>query len=72
MHPQALLEDAVMTPTVYTVMSSPLGELTLVGRGGTLSGVYFHEHVRRPDLQVFGASDDTAFADARGQLTVYF
>jgi methylated-DNA-[protein]-cysteine S-methyltransferase len=53
-------------------MSTPLGELTLVGDGGALSGVYFAEHVRRPDQAMFGARDDSAFADARSQLTEYF
>ena len=64
--------DVVLTPATYAVMTSPLGELTLVGRGAALSGVYFAEHVRRPDLALFGARDDAAFACARRQLTEYF
>ena len=57
---------------VHAVVASPVGELTLVGTGDALSGVYFPEHVRRPDEQTFGLRDDTAFGDARSQLAEYF
>ncbi len=56
----------------HAVIGSPVGELTLVGRTGALSGIYFPEHVRRPDQGVFGQRDDTAFAAARSQLAEYF
>ncbi len=60
------------SPHAHAVMDSPVGELTLVGSGAALAGVYFAEHVRRPEPGRFGVRDDTAFADARRQLTEYF
>lgn len=56
----------------HAVVESPVDELTLVGRAGLLSGVYFTEHVRRPHQEVFGERDDRAFAEARRQLVEYF
>jgi methylated-DNA-[protein]-cysteine S-methyltransferase len=56
----------------YAVTDSPVGTLTLVGRGEALGGVYFAEHVRRPEQALFGVRDDAAFADARTQLAEYF
>jgi methylated-DNA-[protein]-cysteine S-methyltransferase len=59
-------------PVVHAVVESPVGALTLVGHGDALSGVYFPEHVRRPDNETFGPRDDDAFAAARRQLAEYF
>ncbi len=56
----------------HSILWSPVGELTLVGSGGALTGVYYAEHVRRPDQERFGVRDDGAFADARTQLAEYF
>lgn len=64
--------DDVGVLVVHAVVDSPLGELTLVGNGDALSGVYFPEHVRRPDQVRFGRRDDGAFAAARRQLAEYF
>ncbi|MEP6562338.1 MAG: methylated-DNA--[protein]-cysteine S-methyltransferase [Nakamurella sp.] len=49
-----------------------MGDLTLVGRAGALSGVYFAEHVRRPAVKLFGARDDAAFAAVADQVAEYF
>jgi methylated-DNA-[protein]-cysteine S-methyltransferase len=62
---------------LHTVVDSPIGELTLVGRlagnkSGALTGVYFPEHVRRPDQQLFGPRDDSPFTGAVRQLGEYF
>ena len=57
---------------MHRVIDSPVGELTLVGDGSALSGVYFAEHVRRPAEEVFGSRDDAAFAGAADQLAEYF
>jgi len=54
--------------TVYTVVESPIGDLTLVGDGAALSALYFPDHARRPDGRAFGPRDDDAFAAARVQL----
>lgn len=58
--------------TVYAVLDTPIGDLTLVGDGRSLAGVYFPDHARRPEPATFGPRDDEAFADARTQLTEYF
>jgi methylated-DNA-[protein]-cysteine S-methyltransferase len=57
---------------VHGIVPSPIGDLTVVGEGGVLSGVYFPGHVRRPDQESFGPRDDTAFAVVAGQLAEYF
>jgi methylated-DNA-[protein]-cysteine S-methyltransferase len=57
---------------VHSIISSPVGDLTLVGHDGALTGVYFPEHVRRPDLESFGRRDDAAFPLAAAQLAEYF
>ena len=57
---------------MHVIVDSPVGELTLVGHGDALSGVYFPEHVRRPATDTFGPRDDAAFPLAVAQLTEYF
>lgn len=57
---------------MHAVVDSPVGELTLVGDGEELTGVYFPEHVRRPEQATFGLRDDTAFAATHRQLDEYF
>ena len=57
---------------MHAIVDSPVGELTLVGHGEALSGVYFPEHVRRPEQESFGPRDDNAFGAARDQLAEYF
>jgi len=57
---------------VHAVIDSPVGALTLVGHDGALTGVYFPEHVRRPEQESFGPRDDGAFPLAEAQLAEYF
>ena len=57
---------------MHAIVPSPVGELTLVGHDGALTGVYFPEHVRRPDQESFGPRDDAAFTIAAVQLAEYF
>lgn len=57
---------------VHAVVDTSIGELTLVGDGRVLSGLYFPDHVRHPGAGTFGPRDDRAFADARAQLAEYF
>ncbi len=66
------MSSAVEVGVRHAVVSTPVGELTLVGRARALSGVYFAEHVRRPEQEAFGDRDDTALAEARRQLAEYF
>lgn len=58
--------------TVHAVVATPVGELTLVGDGQALSGLYFPDHARRPGAETFGPRDDLSFPDARQQLAEYF
>jgi methylated-DNA-[protein]-cysteine S-methyltransferase len=57
---------------MYTVVDTPIGALTVVGDGRTLSALYFPDHARRPGIETFGVRDDDAFPDAREQLADYF
>jgi methylated-DNA-[protein]-cysteine S-methyltransferase len=56
----------------HRLIDSPLGPLTLVGVDGTLTGVWFDRHARRPDVATFGERDDSTLADAGTQLGEYF
>lgn len=56
----------------HTVADSPIGELTLVGTGDVVTGLYFPHHWTRPDRSAFGARDDSAFGEAVRQLKEYF
>jgi methylated-DNA-[protein]-cysteine S-methyltransferase len=58
--------------TTHTVVSSPLGDLTLVATDGRLTGLYFPHHWYRPDPATFGTRDDTGFGDVSRQLGEYF
>ena len=60
-----------MTAT-HTTIDSPLGELTLVARDGTLSGLYFPGHWHMPAPEVFGARSERGFEQAEEQLAEYF
>ena len=59
----------------HTVIDSPLGELTLVADGDTLTGVYFPHHWHPPTADVLGqcvAPDaDELFRRAADQLREY-
>lgn len=56
----------------HRVIDSPTGELTLVGEGETLTGLYFPGHWTRPDFSRFGPSSSTAFLNVESQLGEYF
>src|SRR3954470_22988413 len=57
---------------MHTTYQSPIGELTLVGAAGALSGVYFRHHWTRPDRSRFGPRTDRGFEAAIEQLDAYF
>ena len=63
-----------MTPAavLHRIVDSPVGELTLVGDGVTLTGLYFPGHTRRPVQETLGDVDDLAFGRAVEQLAEYF
>src|SRR5713226_5548708 len=58
------------TATRTTIRSS-LGDLTVVARGGSVTGLYFPHHWYVPDLAGFGQDRDVGFDDVRRQLDEY-
>jgi methylated-DNA-[protein]-cysteine S-methyltransferase len=56
----------------YTVVDSPLGDLTLVARDRVLAGLYFAEHARRPEATTFGERVRDGFESVEEQLAEYF
>lgn len=56
----------------HTTIDSPVGELTLVGEDGAMTGLYFTDHIRRPDAASFGQRAEHGFAAAARQLGEYF
>jgi methylated-DNA-[protein]-cysteine S-methyltransferase len=60
-----------MTAT-HTTIDSPVGELTLLARDGTLRGVYFPGHWYPPDPATLGSRTDEGFDVVERQLAEYF
>jgi methylated-DNA-[protein]-cysteine S-methyltransferase len=62
--------------TRHTVIDSPLGELTIVADGDTLTGLYFRRHWYRPTSDALGQytepAADEVLCQAAGQLHEYF
>jgi methylated-DNA-[protein]-cysteine S-methyltransferase len=56
----------------HSVVSSPVGPLTLVGDGTALTGLYFDGHQRTPRLTGWGPRTDDGFDAAARQLGEYF
>jgi methylated-DNA-[protein]-cysteine S-methyltransferase len=56
----------------FTTEPSPIGELTLVGDGESLTGLYMTDHRHRPPLPAGARRDPAGFEDARRQLGEYF
>src|SRR5262249_4860081 len=61
------------TDTIFTIMPSPIGRLTLAGDGAALSSIYFEDDERLPDdPAAVWKRDDRGLRDARRQLEEYF
>lgn len=58
----------------HMIVSTRLGELTLVARGNALVGVYFPHHWAKPTAATLGgqATDDPLLTEAARQLDQYF
>ena len=56
----------------YATMSSPVGELLLLGDGAALTGVYLPDHKGAPTRDPGWRRDEAAFAAAVDQLRGYF
>ena len=59
-----------MTAT-HTLIDTPLGELTLVGDGAALTGVYYPGHWTKPDRTAFGPRSDAGFEEVERQFGEY-
>ena len=55
--------------TRHTVIDSPLGELTLVAAGDTLTGVYFRHHWHPPTADALGRYVEPAADDLFRRVT---
>jgi methylated-DNA-[protein]-cysteine S-methyltransferase len=55
----------------HTVIDSPVGELTLVARGGVLAGIYFPGHWYPPSAEALGTRAGAGFERAEEQLLEY-
>ena len=53
---------------VHTVLTTTVGELTVVREGDSLTGLYFRRHWPRPDRSAFGPRSDDGFDEAARQL----
>ncbi|MFD0484813.1 methylated-DNA--[protein]-cysteine S-methyltransferase [Kineococcus sp. GCM10028916] len=58
----------------WTVLASPLGDLTLARSEAGIAGLWFADHRGGPGASRTGPAerDDTAFDDVAGQLAEYF
>lgn len=56
----------------HTVVSSPVGDLTLVAQDGALAALHMDSAKHRPDPATLGERDDLGFAAAATQLAEYF
>ena len=61
-----------MTPLQYRIIESPIGPLTLAGRGSTLMHLRMVDQTHEPDLAGWEPADPDAFADVVSQLDAYF
>jgi len=55
----------------HTTIHSSLGDLTVVARDGSVTGLYFPHHWYMPDRAAFGQCSDAGFGDVRRQLDEY-
>ena len=55
----------------HTVLTTSLGEVTVVREEGALTGLYFPRHWPRPDRTAFGPRDDAGFEEVARQLGEY-
>ena len=61
--------------TRHAVVTTPMGDITLVASGDALIGVYFPKHWTKPNARAFGlkveAASDRLLAEAERQLSEY-
>jgi methylated-DNA-[protein]-cysteine S-methyltransferase len=65
--------EALAVTRRYTMMPSPIGDLTLIGDGESLTAVYIGaKHRHAPPVDDAWIRDDAAFDEPRRQLEEYF
>src|SRR5262249_13860777 len=69
---QNRFQEKVVTSIYYHVVSSPVGDLTLVSNGEALTGVYMSYPKRGPDLDPTWQRDEAEFDAVAQQLAAYF
>ena len=57
-----------VSAAVHTVLTTTLGELTVVREGDSLTGLYFPRHWPRPARAAFGAPSEEGFGQVARQL----
>ncbi len=62
----------VTTSPLFSIVDSPIGPLTLVGKAGSLRGLYMADQRHAPEDRGASRRDDGAFDDVRAQLDAYF
>jgi methylated-DNA-[protein]-cysteine S-methyltransferase len=60
------------TADSHATIPSPIGDLTVVLRDGTVVGLYFPHHWTRPDRSTFGPSDPAGAPGLARELGEYF
>lgn len=70
--PTSVARGTIGAMATHTVMGSPLGDLTIVGEDGALTGIFMPSHLRGPGPEALGERDDAAYAAAVRQLEEYF
>jgi methylated-DNA-[protein]-cysteine S-methyltransferase len=66
-----IMNETPAVPVTHTTITSRLGDLTVVARAGTVTGVYFPQHWHRPDRAGFGPRSEAGFEDVQDQITEY-
>lgn len=58
-------------PAAHTVLTTALGELTVIRQDGAVTGLYYPRHWPRPDRAQFGPRSDEGFEEVARQLGEY-
>jgi methylated-DNA-[protein]-cysteine S-methyltransferase len=66
-----MMTDTAAATAEHGIVTTRLGELTIVRAGGQLTGLYFPHHWHRPDPATFGPRTDRCFDEAARQLDEY-
>ncbi len=66
-----MMTDTETVTAEHTVLSTRLGDLTIVRDDDHLTGLYFPHHWHMPDPVTFGSRNDRGFEDVASQLEEY-